>query len=1083
MSQEFAAMFHGLLSGSVSQTLEEQFPFYPLTAPGMPLPGPDFAELAVNLGDPPLIFNGKGDDKRLESCGNNLHYLYRRALYDESFTMPLVLRGAQVQASLVPGHLFYNSTAGFNGGPRAARIMLLGKHPGNEEVQRRQNFVGPTSQELFRALDDLGVSEAERATWYCTNLLKWSNIDRQSDRIPDAWWKDCAILLEQELRLVRPDFILCLGSDAAKHLLGKSFGVQSMVGRVSPLSIPIFERGQEPLYHPAKVMAVVHPAAVYRRPELYDEFRDQIGLFLSLTNGADVGGRERFIRHRNITKARELEKVVNEIRSDPNPERRIIAIDAEWEGRYPTEPGSYLRTIQFSSSRGEGYVVVLRHQGGTPAFQPSRAHAIQLLNRLCKTDAAAGYYPRLGGHFLRADLPWLIYEGLDIRPEYFPAATPEDCRTAGGWDTSLAYHAVNETAAFGLESLMTRLTTAPRYDLALEEYKQQYCADHGITAKDLDGYGFIPSWILHPEPYESHNCYAAYDSDICRRIIMRLIARGGLLDTDSFTNSSWEPYWRSHRASLAVLEMEMNGILVDKNRMDQLAVKFVEAFTKLLEHFRAQIHWPEFNPDSYYHRTEFLFGEQHSPRRDKETGERISVRPLGARSLYLTPVTSTGKRKKMWADLVARNEAQLHQPCTDKEVLGILGHAHPLAMILRDLSFIRSAVKGVLRPPTLDEATGDPKMDEDGNYEYEAGLAEFICADGRVRTHISQCKETGRASSARPNLQAISKRREDDYARILGTLDDAGQPKGAYLDVLGPPQYIQPIRTVLKASPGCVLVEADLTGAELAALAWVSGDPQMIEDVRRNLLPEDHPDYSDIHSNTAVRAFQLSIEPTKKALKKAGRSGLRVAAKNVNFGVPYGREAPAIARQCREEGTNVSDDQAQRLIDFYFNRYPRVRDFLTACQSRSQDPRWVASTYGRFRRFVASRDRQVVGEQERQAQNFPIQSLVADAIWTALANFVEYRWQHPEARYKLLLQIHDAILFEVPFAHLREFKTVILPECMRNRVPVWPRHPDNTPIPLAEPYYFGNDIEVYQNWGQKITEADAVAQGIDPELV
>ena len=92
-----------------------------------------------------------------------------------------------------------------------------------------------------------------------------------------------------------------------------------------------------------------------------------------------------------------------------------------------------------------------------------------------------------------------------------------------------------------------------------------------------------------------------------------------------------------------------------------------------------------------------------------------------------------------------------------------------------------------------------------------------------------------------------------------------------------------------------------------------------------------------------------------------------MAAKNVNFGVPYGREAPAIARQCREEGTEVTDDQAQLLIDYYFNRYPRVRDFLTVCQSRSQDPRWVASTYGRFRRFVASRDRQVVGEQERQA--------------------------------------------------------------------------------------------------------------------
>jgi uracil-DNA glycosylase family 4 len=299
--------------------------------------------------------------------------------------------------------------------------MIIGKHPGKEELQYKQNFVGPTSQEFFSALTQLGMTEPEWGQWYCTNLCKWPQLDRQSDTIAVAWKNDNAVLLEQEMRLVRPDYILCLGSDASKHLLGTACGVQSMVGRVSNLMISLHDRGEEPMYHTAKVMAVTHPAQVYRRPELFDEFKAQIGLFISLTNGARIGGREYFVNHRNIYKARELKKIVDEIRSDPDPLRRVIAIDGEWEGDHPSNPGSYLRTIQFSSKHGEGYTVVLRYQGGKPAFQPGIGYAIAELKRLFQYDPENNWYPRIGGHFLRADLPWLLHEGLDLRREYMPA--------------------------------------------------------------------------------------------------------------------------------------------------------------------------------------------------------------------------------------------------------------------------------------------------------------------------------------------------------------------------------------------------------------------------------------------------------------------------------------------------------------------------------------------------------------------------------------------------------------------------------------------------------------------------------------
>jgi hypothetical protein len=124
----------------------------------------------------------------------------------------------------------------------------------------------------------------------------------------------------------------------------------------------------------------------------------------------------------------------------------------------------------------------------------------------------------------------------------------------------------------------------------------------------------------------------------------------------------------------------------------------------------------------------------------------------------------------------------------------------------------------------------------------------------------------------------------------------------------------------------------------------------------------------------------------------------------------------------------------------------------------------------------------VIGEQERQAQNWPIQNGVAEAAYMAVFNFCEYRWLHPEVNFRLLLQIHDALLFEVPIPHLRRFclddtdaagnilVPSILRECMVEKVPVWPRFLDNTPMPVREPYHFGIDWDVSVNWGQELTD-------------
>jgi DNA polymerase I-like protein with 3'-5' exonuclease and polymerase domains len=258
----------------------------------------------------------------------------------------------------------------------------------------------------------------------------------------------------------------------------------------------------------------------------------------------------------------------------------------------------------------------------------------------------------------------------------------------------------------------------------------------------------------------------------------------------------------------------------------------------------------------------------------------------------------------------------------------------------------------------------------------------------------------------------------------------------------------------------------------------------MVEHVRRNLLPEKHEDHYDIHSRQAVKTFNLtSVEPTKTGMEKAGVKGLRVAAKNVNFGIPYGRGADAIARQCKEEGVEVTPGECQAMIDAYFGSYPGTATFLEECRNRSQDPGWLVGPYGRYRRFIPpgrndKGSRAIIGEQQRQAQNFPIQGGVADAVSLALNNFRLFRKEHTEIDFKIALQIHDAIVLIVPFEHAAYVYEHVIPECMVTRLPFWPRRLNGQPIPVSEPYHFGMSRDVFTHWGEKLKPQQVADMGI-----
>jgi hypothetical protein len=601
----------------------------------------------------------------------------------------------------------------------------------------------------------------------------------------------------------------------------------------------------------------------------------------------------------------------------------------------------------------------------------------------------------------------------------------------------------------------------------------------------------------------------------CRLNYARSRCEGeGFLDHDVYHNSSREGFWRTMLAGLTFLEMEESGVTVDVGRGKELIKTFELVKERLTQSLRAELGWPAFNPNSPQQVRAWMFGEKYSGAIDKKTGEIRPLLPTGLVSLKKVPIKTTGKPSKAWGQIKDQETAHLtYTAAVDKEVLGIYATHDKRIKKLRDIRFVRQVLQTVLRPPKVGDVVGADAegMAYDEMDEFDGGFLSYVSPrDSRVRSRFYPV-ETGRCSSAGPNLQNLAKRREDDYARIQGHYDEDGKPKGDYLDIFEKPLYDNPIRSIVTAGmwdgEPTVLLEFDIVSAEIAALAWESGDAQMIEDVNRNMLKESDPHYLDLHGSTAVEAFKLTCAPTKKGLKSIGKPGLRTAAKNVRFGVPYGRSAEALSRQCREEGADVSPADCQRLIDNYESRYPDAWDFLMDCESRpGSDRPYIVGAFGRMRRFQPVDDPSILAEQGRSAKNYPIQNLVADAIMLGMYNLRQVREEMGlQDAFRVVLQIHDAVILEVKIPYIDAVINKVIPKAMQTLLPIMPRTLNGTPfdrldkltekdenykdreryghLQLTAPYRFEVDSTVFLNWGQAIEPARGKALGIPEQYL
>ena len=1098
---------------------------YPLDAPGLPPlpPNSAFVAYAKALGDQEadvvedtVKVDGKTQKQRRLVASDMLAGLVQDSLRT-AFKMPVSIGPhREKQAEFVPGHLWGHDVTG----PRPADVMIVNKMPWKVELQEGRQFAGNEGKLLIDILNRLKVKNA--GNWYVTSLCKFMPPDWKKN-LKAVWTKDCMHLLYHEIKIVQPKYILCLGGDVSKALLGSHASVTAMEGRVEDLIYTsAFTEGQvEDHTHTAKVMTVTHPSAVIRDQSAGRQLEQGLGRFVSLVNGMAVGENEK-VDHRVIDSYEELYATLLDLENDETKEDNVYAVDAEWHGSHPNNSGSYVRTIQFSGVPKQAFGVKLHEAGGalTEGFSGRMEDMADLLTAFFN----GGYFgqvkfrkKRVVGHFFNSDLEWLVALGINIQPAFIAPLhdyevtekktkrnrlyreegfkvgdfVPAWYRTKfeGGADTGLMAHAVEETASYKLETLAMRYTTAPRYDSDLTAWRASYCKINGLSSSSLEGYGECPDDVLLP--------YGMYDADVTLRLFYALDV---LLDEDYEKNSCREAFWESQIATPAVLEIHQTGITVDRKRVDFLTSRFLEAKLNMEKELRDIIRWPDFNIRSTQHVKEFLFGHELNGKIDKDTGEKIRIRPPGAISLNLKPIFDTNKPPKPWNEIVKIGKTDEHSPSTDKQVLSLLAREYadtPISALneeislkasehnaylvgftrgglvnkVRDYRFIDQVLKTVLRAPAIDDETEEILYDADGNQEYEDGLASMCCDDGRVRTYIYQTKETGRWSSARPNLQNISKQRDPDYKRLLGD------------------EYKYSLRSVLKAAPGHVLIEADYVGAELFGMAIMSGDENMINHAMRNQLPEDHPDFYDIHSNVACFAFKLDCAPTKSGLAAIGKKHIRIVAKSVIFGIAYGRGAKAIAVAAKEQGIDVSVDEAQAVIDAIFQMYPRLEPFFEECRLRATG-KWVESStgkavehnylcncFGRFRRFPdSSNDRSLSAEFERQAMNFPIQSMIASAMSRAIAALHDYKMRmlkkHGRNMFNIVLQIHDAILFEVPYKYVKQFCEYVLPTYMRESAGIYPTDLDGMPTG-GGPFLLGLEADVMDHWGEVISHEKA----------
>ena len=363
--------------------------------------------------------------------------------------------------------------------------------------------------------------------------------------------------------------------------------------------------------------------------------------------------------------------------------------------------------------------------------------------------------------------------------------------------------------------------------------------------------------------------------------------------------------------------------------------------------------------------------------RIERTGVFVDDMLLGAQSQEIAARLDELEQK---AYEIAEQEFNMNSP---KQLQAILFEKMGLPVVKKTPSGAPSTNEEVLQELALDyplpklilEYRGLAKLKS----TYTDKLPKMINAEtGRVHTSYHQAvTATGRLSSTDPNLQNIPIRNEEGRR----------------------------IRQAFVAPHGWKILAVDYSQIELRIMAHLSGDKALLEAFQQG---------KDIHAATAAEIIGVSIDDVT--------SEQRRRAKAVNFGLIYGMSAFGLAKQL-----GIPRGEAQHYMDTYFERYPGVMQYMEDTRSAASEQGFVETIYGRRLHLpeIKSRNGMRRKAAERAAINAPMQGTAADIIKKAMLLVDEWIQAEGAGRVKLLMQVHDELVFEVEESALAEIESKV----------------------------------------------------------
>ena len=261
---------------------------------------------------------------------------------------------------------------------------------------------------------------------------------------------------------------------------------------------------------------------------------------------------------------------------------------------------------------------------------------------------------------------------------------------------------------------------------------------------------------------------------------------------------------------------------------------------------------------------------------------------------------------------------------------------------------------------------------------YVDPLPLLVHEDGRIHTTYNQViAATGRLSSESPNLQNIPVRTE----------------RGREIR-----------KAFIARDKNHTLLAADYSQVELRIMASLSKDEGMIEAFRNN---------EDIHASTAAKVFGVELSEVNREM--------RSKAKAVNFGIAYGQGAFGLS-----QNLNIPRKEAKEIIDSYFTKYPKVKEYMDESIAMARENGYCKTIMDRVLRLrdINSANHMVRSQAERIAINAPIQGSAADIVKVAMIN-VDRFLKQSDFKTKMLLQVHDELVFDVPLEELETITPII----------------------------------------------------------